>query len=432
MIHDLILSTPYTLRVLATLALILLLFKYLKNLAIAGIAGTVLLALWCGHRYDAALAIAWGKLSAVNTIMLIVAVTQIILLSTQMSRAGVMKELVEAIRSMVPQRMAIALLPAMIGLLPMPGGAVFSAPLVEQCDSDGTIDPMLKTKINYWFRHLWEYWWPLYPGVLLAVDITGLPIPAFMAVQMPLSLAALGAGYFIFLRRIPGTGIAGGTATPGSVVRVIRLLMPIVIIVISYTLIMVFLPGVRRCNKYLPMIIGIFLAQVWLQAARPVSIRQWKGMLLSAEMLKLLLVVLSILVYGSFIEAALPDGSTLVGHMRDELGSVGVPVMAIIIAVPFLSGLSIGLAIGFVGASFPIVMSLIGSDPAPAVLLSTTVLAFGAGYTGMILSPVHICLIVSNDHFGTDLAESILGLLPAASLLMGSAVLLHFFVRAVL
>jgi hypothetical protein len=48
----------------------------------------------------------------------------------------------------------------------------------------------------------------------------------------------------------------------------------------------------------------------------------------------------------------------------------------------------------------------------------------------MILSPVHICLVVSSNHFMTDLAESILGLLPAASAVV-AAVLLNFIVAAV-
>jgi len=51
--------------------------------------------------------------------------------------------------------------------------------------------------------------------------------------------------------------------------------------------------------------------------------------------------------------------------------------------------------VAFVGASLPIVLSLnSGPSPAPGTDVHGA-LAFGFGYAGMILSPVHVCLIVS-------------------------------------
>ncbi len=62
---------------------------------------------------------------------------------------------------------------------------------------------MLKTRTNYWFRHVWEYWWPLYPGVILTFDLTGLQIWQLILVQAPVSLLAITGGYLFLLRRIP-------------------------------------------------------------------------------------------------------------------------------------------------------------------------------------------------------------------------------------
>ncbi len=427
MIQAFLFSVPFTLRVVASLLIILLVHKYFNNLAAAAVTGTVLLSFWCGHSVTGALTVAWGKVSAVNTIMLVLAVVQIIILSLQMSETGVMKDLVDAIRSKLPRKISIALLPAVIGLLPMPGGAIFSAPLVDQCDDGKMIEPMLKTEINYWFRHIWEYWWPLYPGVLLAVEITGLSIPRYMLLLMPLSAAAAASGYFFFLRKVGSTADRGDSRAGWG--RVFRLISPILIIVAGYAVISVAAPSVRGLNKYLPMMIAILIAQTSLQAARPIPAQQWRRIVLNPSTLKLMILVLSILVYGAFIDAPLPGGSRLVDHMRDELAMLGIPVIVIVMAIPFISGLSTGLSIGFVGASFPIVLSLIGSDPAPAAIMATTVLAFGSGFTGMILSPVHICLIVSNDHFETDLGGSIVGLLPASAAVMCSALILHFFIK---
>ena len=63
-----------------------------------------------------------------------VIIIQVICLSNQMNRTGTMKELVNNIRSVLPVRVVMGVLPAIIGLLPMPGGAIFSAPLVDEAD----------------------------------------------------------------------------------------------------------------------------------------------------------------------------------------------------------------------------------------------------------------------------------------------------------
>lgn len=60
-------------------------------------------------------------------------------LSTQMSETGLMRELVALIQSRLSARGAISALPAVIGLLPIPGGAFFSAPLVDTCDTEKTL-----------------------------------------------------------------------------------------------------------------------------------------------------------------------------------------------------------------------------------------------------------------------------------------------------
>jgi hypothetical protein len=94
--------------------------------------------------------------------------------------------------------------------------------------------------------------------------------------------------------------------------------------------------------------------------------------------------------------------------------------LAIVMLLPFVVGLTTGVCVGFVGASFPVVFSLLGPEAATGERLATLVLAYGFGYMGMMLSPVHVCLIVTNEHFRTRLVHSLRGLLaPAAAVLAG-------------
>lgn len=441
---DLLMDAPVLVKVLGSLGVILALNTHFKRLAVSLCAGTLFLALWCGHGPASMGLVLWQYMVSWDNLLLLVIIWQVTSLGSQMSATGVMDELVIAVRSKLSQRAAMGLLPALIGLLPMPGGALFSAPLVDGCDHDGSVDALLKTRINYWFRHVWEYWWPLYPGVLLAIYYTKLEVWQMILLQLPLSVAAILGGYVFLLRGIPvPEGGPRGAVTSIVDRHFLGLMSPILAVIGVYTLIRLVLPSVvAACNRYLPraigiatarvlgqrylpMAIGIVAAMVLVQLQRPVTARKWRAILFTKRQLVLVWIVMLVRAYGAFIEAPLPDGVPLVETMRSELAQCGIPVVAIVMLLPFISGLASGLAIGFVGASFPIVVSLLGAEPDLCTLMATTALAYGFGQAGMMLSPVHVCLIVTNEHFGTRLLHSLAGLLAPAAVVMVAALLLH-------
>ena len=422
---------PVTLTVLLSLLIILLLNKFIRNLFWSVAAATCFLVLVNGYPLYTIGSVAWTRLSSVNNLFLVLVVCQVIWLSRQMREAGVMRELVATLRSMVSGASAMALLPALIGVLPMPGGALFSAPLVGDCDTENRLPADLKTRVNYWFRHVWEYWWPLYPGVLLAIELTGLPTGRFMLLQLPLSLCSILVGRVFLLRGISGRlgEKSKRRISPEAVRSLLRLTLPITAIVAVYVAFKVLAPSVVEFNKYLPIALGIVCGSTVLHFQRPISVVKWRSVLFSPSVLKMVLLVEVIRVYGAFMESKLPNGTLLAAQMHHELAAWGIPVVALIMLIPFLTGVSTGIAIGFVGASFPIVMSLVGSDPAPAYLYGSIALAYGSGYAGMLLSPVHVCLIVTNEHFKTSLFGSLKRLAIPVSALIALVVLYSLLVK---
>lgn len=426
---NLIFNTPYLIRIISTLIIILLFNKIFDNLIISVLVGTITLALWSGHSLQKIFLISWERFSSIDNIFLMIIIFQIIYLSSQMQKSNVMNDLVINIRSKISQKASLAVLPAIIGLLPMPGGALFSAPMIDDLDHDKRIENHLKTKINYWFRHIWEYWWPLYPGVLLAISFTRLDIWQFMLLQFPLSIFSIIGGYIFLLRKIKPNSINNERKNIESKHKLIFLIMPILIIVFVYTLIKLFFPVIFKISQYLPIMIGIIIAQVALQIERPLTFNKWKEIFLSFKTIKLTIVVALIRIYGAFIETNLSDGTLIMDHIREELLLFGIPIILIIIFIPFICGVTTGIAVGFVGASFPIVINILGMAPSLSDLLSYTVLAYASGYIGMILSPVHICLLVTNEYFKTDLFKNIFQLIKPASIVFIGAVLMFIIIR---
>ena len=429
---DALLAAPVIVKVLGALSIILVMNRLCRHLIVSVAVATLVLALWCGHSAPAMAVIAWQRFFSIRTLSLTVIVFEVIWLSSQMSATGVMGDLVNAVRSRVSRRGAVAVLPAVIGLLPMPGGALFSAPLVDSVDTDDSMSAGLKTQANHWFRHIWEYWWPLYPGVLLAMELTGLDVWQFMLLGIPLSLCAVAAGYVFLLRRIPAGEAHGAPVHSEASARLLPLMLPIIVVIVGYAVVRLAYAGVRLAwpdapamNRYIPMAVGLVAAMLVLQRERPLGRIGWREILLSNRALNMAAIVATVSVYGAFIEARLPGGESLVAQMRGDMADWGIPFIAIVMLLPLVSGLATGLAIGFVGASFPIVISLLGDAPPMGVLLSTTVLAYGFGFAGMLLSPVHVCLIVGSEYFKTRVLANAAGLLRPIAIVLAASLAYH-------
>lgn len=426
---DFFFSIPVLFRLLISLGIILLISQYTRKLFIALIIGTAILAVWCGHSPASALHITVARLFSLPMLFLITIVLLVVWLSSQMAACGIMSELVKAVRSRMSHRAALAALPAIIGFLPMPGGALFSAPMVDQCDENNTIDPAIKTSINYWFRHVWEYWLPLYPGVILAIELSNLSLPLFILVQFPMTLFSIFAGWLFFLRRIDTDNVINTSDTHFPFHSLLRLAAPVLIIIATYLAITFTARAIQLTyvtqNAYIPVISGVILAMCYLQCTRPLTRQQWYDIICAKKVYSLLFIVIAVRVYGAFITANMPDGMSLVSHVRADMSNWGIPTVAIVMLVPFICGITTGLSIGFVGASFPIVINILGPSPALPTVIATTILAYACGYIGIILSPVHICLIVTTEHFKTRLVHNLTKLLLPSALVIGTAVCIY-------
>ena len=428
---EIIINAPIIVKILASLAAIILINKTKANQIVAVLGGTLLLVFWVGHDFHSAAAIAWNRFSNTDNIFLLAVIFVIIFLSSQMKETGMMEDLVEVISARFSKTTSMAVLPAVIGLLPMPGGALFSAPLVDSCDPESKLAAQLKTRINYWFRHIWEYWWPLFPGVLLAIDISGLQVGQYMLFMIPISIFSAVGATFLLLRKAAHLNI--NTEDPNQlkddskksgIKSFLFSVSPIILIMAIYSSSSLLFPALVDISRYLPIFIGIIISIVYLQIVRPLNPEVWKKIIFSKMAINFALLVALIRIYGAVIEGPLPDGSLLMEGLRTELAAAGISPYILIMLIPLICGISTGIAIGTVGASFPIVFSLIGTDPSLALVASTTVLAYSLGHVGQLLSPVHVCLLVSNEYYDVGLFASLKGLIVPSLVVAAAGIIL--------
>jgi uncharacterized protein len=341
--------------------------------------------------------------------LLLAAIFLLLFFTEALSTTGKMKRTIDALTEwFTSKRLLLSGLPALVGLLPMPGGALFSAPLVASVDSEQDITPAHKAAINYWFRHIWEYWWPLYPGVLLSVKYSGLPLGVFFLVQMPFTVAAIMGGYFFILRGVKQE-INGRMRTArldmrsaGSTLVPIGLL---VVVSIAGSMLLPRLGVATELASLVAMIGGLVLGLLVIFNGNAAAFKTALRMLRSKNTWFMMVLILGIQAFAGILKCPLHSVGemTLVSQMQNEFMAMGIPILLVMAIIPFISGAVTGVAFGFVGASFPIVFAFVGHNQPMHVIIATTVFAYGCGYVGMILSPVHVCLVVTNEYFKTGL-----------------------------
>jgi integral membrane protein (TIGR00529 family) len=327
-------------------------------------------------------------------------------------RTGFEERLVRGVATcLASPRLQLAALPAAIGLLPMPGGALVSAPLLDAVPAAHRLEPGRKNTVNYWFRHVWEVFWPLYPSVLLAASFSGRPLWLFCTLLAPAGLVMAVAGWWFLLRpAVPGVVSVRAQPRPWDLVSG---LVPIAGVVVGAWLFGAALPdlpaGLARGHLGLALAALLASGLLLLRAGRAAALSVLRGR--GPWSLGLAAVGVQI-----FAEAIAASGAAR--GLAAALGGAGLPLLALAVLLPFLAGVAMGNTLAAVSASFPVVAAAAAAHPASN--LPHFVAAYAAAFLGYMVSPVHLCFVLSSRFFREPLLAGY-RLLGAPLLVMAAA-----------
>jgi len=426
-----ILEMPALLRIVIVFVCILIAIRRNLSLGNAFLLGAVTLGLLFGLGPIAMLKSVLHAVLDAKTISLAVIVSLILILSSSMEISGQMQRLLGGFGRLKSPRLNLIFFPALIGLLPMPGGAVFSAPMVKEFGALSGLKPEEMSFINYWFRHIWEYWWPLYPGVLLAITLSDISLWIFMPVMFPLTVVVVILG-MSFLR---GTGTdkrdeSGDHADATSLAPFLRELLPIALVIVlglgSGVILSKSVPAFTVAKES-GLIFALSVAIVMVWRTNAMTHTQVKEALFNPQLLNMIYMVFAILIFNGMLEE-----SHAVGIINSELRILPVPLAFLVIVLPFLVGGLVAITMAFVGSTFPILIALVNAFGQSGHLLDYLMLAYVSGYAGVMLSPLHLCLILSNEYFNADLPAVYRYILPRALALLAFGIIYFWILKDVI
>ena len=393
--------------------------------------GSLALAFWMGLGIYQLSSVILASATSLQTISILMIVWLIMVMSKIMKEAGQMERLVASFsRLSGDPRTVGSVMTALIGLLPMPGGALFSAPMVDASLTSLPVNKEQKTIINYWFRHVWEYWWPIFPGVILAVALLKVETWIYISTMAPVTAISIFSGIIFILRPIRPTQQEEATQVSWKDLRsFLREILPILIIIFFILFQAALTRGLAMLGLSFTMpgalsiLPGLVAALAWVAASNHLPAGRIRASLMDQGSVSILLLIVAIMIFQGVLKE-----SQAAMQIRSELFAYRIPVSLVIMILPFLAGFITGIAVGFVGTSFPLIIPMFPENSLVGYL-SSAALAFTFGFMGMMLSPVHLCFLVTKDYYEASLIKSYRYLLLPALSVMGTVTGIFFLIR---
>jgi integral membrane protein (TIGR00529 family) len=344
-------------------------------------------------------------LIAADTWNLAGAVFLVLLLAELMRRTRAMERMVASLQVVVPDsRVVLALMPTMIGLMPMLGGAMFSAPMVNEIGTRLDLTPSRKTYINYWFRHSMEYVFPLYSSLLMVSALLGVSVYAFVRASWPLTIAAMIGGVIwglagIRQERHVNNGQSKRAAWRDLVASTWPMLLVILVVV------------VLQFN----MLISLAVISVLFAVVKRIGPNQWRDVLTRSLPVQTFSSIFGVMIFKQVLQDV-----GAVEQIPQALSTLGLPPLIVAFVVPMLVGLVTGTAPAAMALSLPLVAPLLTGLPIEA--MASGVWMFVGCFSGIMLSPMHLCLALTHNYFGASWGLLYKALLPSVSVIIATAV----------
>ncbi len=381
-----------SLALLVSILLILILIRLRVNVSVAIFVGAFVLGiLTIGSETLDRLFLVVTKY---QTLRLLVIVISAFTLGFSMQELGLLRRLSTAISDIVG-KLSLAILPAIVGFLPMPGGALVSAIMLTDLVKRYKVESEEATFVNYWFRHLWVPVWPLYPSFIIGAMVVEVSYLKIIEACYPVTIGMILAG-IIFLRNYT---LKLGEFRLETLKDLTSALYPLILVVI--------LAIILRVDLAITLPIAVLLLYIH---KRP-SMAKVKKILRRTLDPKIVVLIFAVMFYKDLI-AYTHSAQIFFNHLKEL--NFPTPIASFLLA--FVVGFAVGIEISYSAIALPLLTAFtgLGSSLIPKNLM----LVFGAGLLGVMMSPLHLCLILTSEYYSADLGRVYRYLIPAGIVLM--------------
>ncbi|WP_457549624.1 DUF401 family protein [Archaeoglobus sp.] len=314
----------------------------------------------------------FSTLTSFQTLKLLIIITLAFTLAYSMKESKALDMITQSSLSLFGKA-SVFVIPAMIGLLPMPGGAIVSAVMLKDIVESFKISPEKATFLNYWFRHVWACLDPIYPSVIITLAILEISYLTLLKSTYLITLAMIAFGLpFVSFEK----------SSNSKDLRGFLYLSPILIVVVLTVL---------GLDLTLSLIVAVSILYIF---RRP-NLREVAKKAINP---KIYLLIVALLFYKDLI---IKTGSS--HELLKDLTSLGIPQPVTATILSFVLGFVTGIESGYAALAIPLLTPFTGIGE--KLVAKNLMLVVGAGILGVMFSPLHLCLILTREYYSANLEK---------------------------
>ena len=354
------------------------------------------------------------------TVSVVLATFGIMLLSQLYKETRLINKLSDSLSRLINNpKIVLSLLPAVIGFLPVAGGALMSAPLVDSEANKLGLKPAKKAYVNFWFRHTIFPVYPLSQVLILAAALSNVTVTSIIIRQIPVVITMVVAGYFIGFSKTPKTkreeAYTNAKESRSNIRGFFVSFSPILITIIVAVGLGAVDPGLSKLgyDALIAILVGLALILAITRPSWHVSTRPFKTWGIYG---------ITAAAYGAFLLRSMLIATGIPDLFTSFAANGTIDTTLLLVVIPAALGMLTASALGGISISIPILGGIIALSPRTASLI------YMSAYLGYVISPTHLCLTFTANHFKCTLDRIYKYVIPSFLATFATTLLIYFLV----
>lgn len=357
-----------------TFMLIPILIKFKVKLGYAILTTAIVLGVVSGIGMDSFFNAVTGVFTRASSQNTILVVTMVSVLGGVMKHYGILEVIVDTMQKVIgSKRNIITIIPAMVGFLTVPGGAILSAPFVNRIGEEIELSPPRRAAINLVFRHLAMFILPFSTSIIIVPTILpDFSIPFLILLNSVFVAGIVIAGYLMFLRDIKLEHIDAKERTLKNILKLVLYTSPIYACVI--------ITAITGMPFYLSMFGSLLI--VYILGDK----KDFLKTMVRSINFKIVVTVTSVLIMQSTI-MKMTDMLAIFNNIFQASDNF-FTVMLILLTTSTFFGFLTGYKVAALAITLPLIAQLNVSYEMVHVYVY---FATGCAFIGYFFSPLHLC-----------------------------------------
>ena len=319
-------------------------------------------------------------------------------------------------------KVVLIVLPAVIGFLPVAGGALMSAPLVDSEAAKLKLKPEKKAYVNLWFRHTIFPVYPLSQVLIVTAGLTATTVPSIIVRQIPVVIVMVIIGYLISFRKVPKPRNEENTRSNSDVNSDLRSFVvafsPILATIIAA--VVLDLVGFDLAKQGFDILIATVVGIIVLIAISNLSLRVFVKPLKNWGIYGITLAAYGALLLGKVMKAI-----RISEIFKTFVSNGSVDVILLLTIIPAVLGMFTASALGGVSLGIPILSGIIALS---SNIPRTASLIYISAFLGYIIAPTHLCFTFTAEYFNCPLGKIYKYVIPSFLMTFTTALLIYLLI----